>query len=104
MCINEHKHIFFLYLELVVAESVVVVTKLLKDRPNEHNNYVIALAKLLETIQVPSARSNILWLIGQQATILPQIGPDVLRQAVKNFANEVCILFFFLQIYIYIYI
>ncbi|KAI9302456.1 adaptin N terminal region-domain-containing protein [Cunninghamella echinulata] len=74
--------------ELVVAESVVVVTKLLKDRPNEHNNYVIALAKLLDTIQVPSARTNILWLIGQQASILPQIGPDVLRQAVKNFTNE----------------
>jgi AP-3 complex subunit beta len=77
------------FAELVVAESVLVVTKLLKDSASENKNSVIALAKLLETIKVPTARANILWLIGQHAETLPQVGPDVLRQAVKNFANEV---------------
>ncbi|KAI8066544.1 adaptin N terminal region-domain-containing protein [Gongronella butleri] len=74
--------------EIVVAESVVMVTKLLKDQPAEHKKSILALAKLLDTIKVPSARANILWLIGQHAQLLPEAGPDVLRQAVKGFAHE----------------
>ncbi|ORX62827.1 Clathrin/coatomer adaptor, adaptin-like protein [Hesseltinella vesiculosa] len=74
--------------EIVVAESVVMVTKLLKDQPGENKKSILALAKLLETIKVPSARANILWLIGQQAELLPEISPDVLRLAVKGFADE----------------
>ncbi|KAG0165709.1 AP-3 complex subunit beta-2 [Apophysomyces sp. BC1015] len=74
--------------ELVVAESVLVVTRLLQVRSEERMRSVIALAKLLETIKVPMARANIIWLIGQHAETLPKVGPDALRQAVKNFTNE----------------
>lgn len=75
--------------ELVVAESVLVLTRLLQVPSEERSRSVIALVKLLDTLKVPMARANILWLVGQYAETLPKVGPDVLRQAVKNFANEV---------------
>ncbi|GAA5797433.1 adaptin N terminal region-domain-containing protein [Helicostylum pulchrum] len=74
--------------ELVVAESVLVLTRLLQVPNVERSKSVIALVKLLETLKVPMARANILWLVGQYAETLPHVGPDVLRQAVKNFVNE----------------
>lgn len=78
----------FLYIELVVAESVLVLTRLLQVPNVQRSKSVIALVKLLETLKVPMARANILWLVGQYAETLPHVGPDVLRQAVKNFVNE----------------
>ncbi|KAI8972988.1 adaptin N terminal region-domain-containing protein [Pilobolus umbonatus] len=74
--------------ELVVAESVLVFTRLLQVPTEERSRSVIALVKLLETIKVPVARANIIWLMGQYVELLPQVGPDVLRQSVKNFVNE----------------
>lgn len=74
--------------ELVVAESVIVVTRLLQSCTEERLRSVIALAKLLDTIAVPMARANIIWLIGQHVETLPKVGPDVLRQVAKNFSNE----------------
>lgn len=76
------------YIELVVAESVLVLTRLLQVPNDERSKSVIALVKLLETLKVPMARAHILWLVGQYAETLPKVGPDVLRQAVKNFVNE----------------
>jgi vesicle coat complex subunit len=76
-------------IELVVAESVLVLTRLLQVPSLENTKSVTALVKLLDTVQVPMARTNILWLVGQYAEILPKVGPDVLRQAVKNFIHEV---------------
>lgn len=80
---------FAIELELVVAESVLVLTRLLQVPSEERSKSVIALVKLLDTLKVPMARANILWLVGQYAETLPKVGPDVLRQAVKSFANEV---------------
>jgi vesicle coat complex subunit len=65
------------------------LTRLLKLPNDERSKSVIALVKLLDTIKVPTARANIIWLVGQYAQVLPRVGPDVLRQAVKNFVNEV---------------
>lgn len=72
----------------MVAESVLVLTRLLQVPNQDRSRSVIALVKLLETLKVPMARANILWLVGQYAEILPKVGPDVLRQAVKNFVVE----------------
>ncbi|PHZ13020.1 uncharacterized protein RHIMIDRAFT_251113 [Rhizopus microsporus ATCC 52813] len=74
--------------ELVIAESVLVLTRLLQVPNEERSKSVIALVKLLDSIHVPKARANIIWLVGQYAEILPKVGPDVLRQAVKGFAKE----------------
>ncbi|KAI8352928.1 adaptin N terminal region-domain-containing protein [Blakeslea trispora] len=74
--------------ELVVAESVLVLTRLLQAPSEERSKSVMMLVKLLDTIQVPMARANILWLVGQYAETLPKVGPDVLRQTVKSFIHE----------------
>ncbi|KAG1151139.1 hypothetical protein G6F37_002057 [Rhizopus arrhizus] len=74
--------------ELVVAESVLVLTRLLQVPSEERSKSVIALVKLLDQIHIPRARANILWLVGQYAQVLPKVGPDVLRQAIKGFSKE----------------
>nr|XP_025038413.1 AP-3 complex subunit beta-1 isoform X2 [Pelodiscus sinensis] len=74
--------------EIVVAESVVVIKKLLQTQPAHHGEIIKHMAKLLDTITVPVARASILWLIGEYCERVPKIAPDVLRKMAKNFTNE----------------
>ncbi|KFO57274.1 AP-3 complex subunit beta-2, partial [Corvus brachyrhynchos] len=74
--------------ELVVAESVVVIKKLLQMQPAQHSEIIKHMAKLTDNIQVPMARASILWLIGEYCEHVPQIAPDVLRKMAKSFTNE----------------
>ncbi|XP_059154175.1 AP-3 complex subunit beta-2-like [Physella acuta] len=74
--------------EAVVAESVVVIKKLLQMRPSEHKDIICYMAKMVDKITVPMARASILWLIGEYSERVPKIAPDVLRKMAKNFINE----------------
>ncbi|XP_043933750.1 AP-3 complex subunit beta-2 isoform X2 [Protopterus annectens] len=74
--------------ELVVAESVVVIKKLLQMQPSQHSDIIKHMAKLIDNIQVPMARASILWLIGEYCEHVPKIAPDVLRKMAKSFTNE----------------
>ncbi|XP_012259104.2 AP-3 complex subunit beta-1 [Athalia rosae] len=74
--------------EAVVAESVVVIKKLLQTQPNEHKEIIAHMAKLMDFITVPQARASILWLLGEYSDRVPKIAPDVLRKMAKSFMNE----------------
>ncbi|XP_038603120.1 AP-3 complex subunit beta-2 isoform X1 [Tachyglossus aculeatus] len=74
--------------ELVVAESVVVIKKLLQMQPSQHSEIIKHMAKLTDNIQVPMARASILWLIGEYCEHVPKIAPDVLRTMAKSFTGE----------------
>ncbi|XP_032703804.1 AP-3 complex subunit beta-1 isoform X2 [Lontra canadensis] len=74
--------------EIVVAESVVVIKKLLQMQPAQHGEIIKHMAKLLDSITVPVARASILWLIGENCERVPKIAPDVLRKMAKNFTSE----------------
>ncbi|CAB0043494.1 unnamed protein product [Trichogramma brassicae] len=74
--------------ETVVAESVVVIKKLLQTQPNEHKDIIAHMAKLMDFITVPQARASILWLLGEYSNRVPKIAPDVLRKMAKTFVNE----------------
>ncbi|XP_072554582.1 AP-3 complex subunit beta-2-like isoform X1 [Paramormyrops kingsleyae] len=74
--------------DLVVAESVVVIKKLLQMQPDHHNDIIKHMAKLTDNIQVPMARASILWLIGEYCEHVPKIAPDVLRKTAKTFTSE----------------
>ncbi|XP_046427375.1 AP-3 complex subunit beta-2 isoform X3 [Neodiprion fabricii] len=74
--------------EAVVAESVVVIKKLLQTQPNEHKDIIAHMAKLMDFITVPQARASILWLLGEYSDRVPKIAPDVLRKMAKSFINE----------------
>uniref|UniRef100_A0A7M4FHB6 AP-3 complex subunit beta n=1 Tax=Crocodylus porosus TaxID=8502 RepID=A0A7M4FHB6_CROPO len=74
--------------EIVVAESVVVIKKLLQTQPAHHSEIIKHMAKLLDGITVPVARASILWLIGEYCERVPRIAPDVLRKMAKSFTNE----------------
>ncbi|XP_067885577.1 AP-3 complex subunit beta-1 isoform X2 [Heterodontus francisci] len=74
--------------ENVVAESVVVIKKLLQTQPSQHSEIIKHMAKLLDNITIPMARASILWLIGEYCERVPKIAPDVLRKVAKSFINE----------------
>lgn len=79
----------FIFIEYVVAESVVVIKKLLQTQAADHFDIISQMAKLLDFIAVPAARASILWLIGEYNEKVPQIAPDVLRKMAKSFIDEV---------------
>ncbi|XP_037935217.1 AP-3 complex subunit beta-2 [Teleopsis dalmanni] len=74
--------------EHVVAESVVVIKKLLQTKAAQHFEIIIQMAKLLDFITVPAARASIIWLIGEYNERVPKIAPDVLRKMAKTFVDE----------------
>ncbi|XP_056135534.1 AP-3 complex subunit beta-1-like [Lampris incognitus] len=74
--------------ETVVAESVVVIKKLLQTKRTQHSEIIKHMAKLLDNITVPMARASILWLIGEYCERVPKIAPDVLRRMAKSFTAE----------------
>ncbi|OCU02424.1 hypothetical protein XELAEV_18008187mg [Xenopus laevis] len=74
--------------DAVVAESVVVIKKLLQTQSSHHSDIIKHMAKLFDKITVPMARASILWLIGEYCERVPKIAPDVLRKTAKSFTNE----------------
>ncbi|XP_057674748.1 AP-3 complex subunit beta-1 isoform X2 [Corythoichthys intestinalis] len=74
--------------EGVVAESVVVIRKLLLTQPTQHSEIIKHMAKLFDKITVPMARASILWLMGEYCERVPKIAPDVLRKIAKTFTAE----------------
>lgn len=103
--------------DLVVAESVVVIKKLLQLRAttasggdNDDDNdtgdagmlsgpamtiesgalddVIKHLIYLLDKIEIGSARACIVWAIGEYCSRVPQYAPDVERKLAKSFANE----------------
>ncbi|XP_053385509.1 AP-3 complex subunit beta-2-like isoform X2 [Mercenaria mercenaria] len=74
--------------ESVVAESVVVIKKLLQMQSSTHKDIIIHMARMVDNITVPMARASILWLIGEYSERVPKIAPDVLRKMAKTFIQE----------------
>uniref|UniRef100_A0A8C7LXL9 AP-3 complex subunit beta n=1 Tax=Oncorhynchus mykiss TaxID=8022 RepID=A0A8C7LXL9_ONCMY len=74
--------------ETVVAESVVVIRKLLQIQPTQHSDIIKHMAQLFDNITVPMARASILWLMGEYCERVPKIAPDVLRKMAKSFTSE----------------
>ena len=50
--------------------------------------------------QVPMAKASIFWLVGEYSSLIPKIGPDVLRKAAKSFVTEVCCVCVYVSIYV----
>lgn len=74
--------------EVVVAESVVVIKKLLQLKPKGNSEIIMHMAKLVDSIMVPMARASILWLLGEYCERVPKVAPDVLRKMAKSFGSE----------------
>lgn len=75
--------------EAVVAESVVVIKRLLQTQAADPKEIITHMAKLLDSITVAQARAAILWLLGEHSQKVPKIAPDVLRKLAKSFSDEV---------------
>ena len=72
----------------VVAESVIEIKKLLQTEESEHVDIIVAMSKLVDTVEVPSARAAIVWVVGEYTERIPRHSPDVLRKLAKTFCNE----------------
>lgn len=61
----------------VVAESVVVIKKLLQTQAGDHKDIIVHMAKLVDSIKVAEARAAILWVIGEYSDRVPKIAPGL---------------------------
>ena len=87
-CLNGLVHLLSNRDQAVVAESVVVIKKLLQTQAGDHKEIIIHMAKLMDTIKVPAARAAILWVLGEYSDRVPKVAPDVLRKMAKSFTME----------------
>jgi AP-3 complex subunit beta len=74
--------------EVVVAEAVVVMRHLVQKNPQLHRNVVKSMAKLLDRVKNPKARTALVWVVGEYRDMIPQYAPDVLRKLAKSFRDE----------------
>lgn len=74
----------------LVGEAIEVIRHLIQRTPDDHRKTVIRLAKNLDTLTSPTARSSIIWLVGEFAGYEPEnnIAADVLRILLKSYADE----------------
>ncbi|CAF1101511.1 unnamed protein product [Didymodactylos carnosus] len=87
-CLNGLITFNFAIAETIVAESVVVVKKLLQINPSQYSEIIKHIVRMVDKVVVPTARASILWLIGEYSDRISKLAPDVLRKMVKNFTNE----------------
>lgn len=89
-CLSGLVHLLSNHNQYVVAESVVVIKKLLQSQDTQQHKprIITQMSKLLDFITVPAARASILWLIGEYNEHVPKIAPDVLRKMAKSFCDE----------------
>lgn len=78
-----------MFIEAVVAESVVVIKRLLQTQAADPKEIITHMARLLDSITVAQARAAILWLLGEHSQKVPNIAPDILRKLAKTFSDEV---------------
>lgn len=74
--------------ENVVAESVVVVKRLLQSNPSKNGPIIKKMTKMIDKVAIPSARASILWLIGEYSDRVSKLAPDVLRKMATSFCDE----------------
>lgn len=87
--ITSNENTFLAFVEAVVAESVVVIKRLLQNQAADPKEIVSQMARLLDSITVAQARAAILWLLGEHSEKVPKLAPDVLRKMAKTFPEEV---------------
>lgn len=89
--------------ETVVAESVVVIKKLLQlprpadefveegdlsERDAQLNDAVLQITRLFDEVTHAPARASIVWIVGEYVDKVKDYAPDILRQLAKSFAEE----------------
>jgi len=87
-CLSGLVHLLSSPEQTVVAESVLEIKKLLQTQAEEHKDIISQMAKLIDTIEVPSARAAVLWVVGEYCRRIPLLAPDVLRKLAKSFCAE----------------
>ncbi|XP_017772392.1 PREDICTED: AP-3 complex subunit beta-2 [Nicrophorus vespilloides] len=73
--------------EVVVAESVVVIKRLLQTQAANPKEIIQQMIRLLDSIDVAQARASIIWLLGEHCRDIPTAS-NVLKRAAKSFSNE----------------
>lgn len=74
--------------EAIVAESIIVIKRLLQTQAANCKEIITQMTRLLDNITIPQARAAILWLLGEHSSGVPRIAPDVLRKVSKTFPDE----------------
>lgn len=77
------------YQSHIIAQSVVGITQLLQLQSNiDTSTTIYRLAKLLKYVHSPTARTSIIWIIGEYHSVVHELLPDILRILCRTFKSE----------------
>ena len=74
--------------DAVVAEAVVTIRQLLQSQSSHHTAVVKRMARLLDRVRAPMARSAIVWMVGEYRELIPRMAADCLRKLSQSFRDE----------------
>ena len=97
-CINGLMKLLSHKNEHVIAETVIVMKKLLQYYKTNPEDIITKMAQLFSKIHNPKARVAILGLLGQYCELIPDIVPDILRMTAKSFQTEVITYIYFMHV------
>ena len=74
--------------DAVVAEAVVTIRQLLQSQSEQHVAVVKRMARLLDRVRAPMARSAIVWMVGEYRELIPRMAADWLRRLSQSYRDE----------------
>ncbi|CAN4101534.1 unnamed protein product [Withania somnifera] len=77
---------------IILIQAINSIKTIIKHEPSSHDKVIVYLARKLDSIQVPSARAMIIWMLGEYNStghIIPKVLPTVLKYLAWTFSSEV---------------
>ncbi|CAF4829039.1 unnamed protein product, partial [Rotaria sp. Silwood2] len=87
-CLNELVVLMSKKDETIIAESVVVIKRLLQMNPSQYGSIIKHTLHILDKITIPTAHASIRWLIGECSDWISKLAPDALRKMTKTFSDK----------------
>ncbi|KAI9026855.1 adaptin N terminal region-domain-containing protein [Hyaloraphidium curvatum] len=69
--------------ESLLPDILLTLRVLLQLKPSAPS--IARLTKLLDLVSSPTAKTSILWLVGEYCALIPDVAPDVVRRCAKEF-------------------
>ena len=76
------------YQPTIIAQSIVSITQLLQLQSDISPTIIQRIAKLLKSVHSATARTSIIWIIGEYHNVISEIVPDILRILCLSFTTE----------------
>lgn len=87
-CVNVLVELIQTKVNYVVQEAIVTIKDIFRKYPNRYESVIAALCESLESLDDPSAKGAMVWIIGENAERIDNAG-EILEMFVDSFGDEI---------------